>query len=503
MKTVIYARVSSKEQEREGFSIPAQLKLLAEYAQRTGLQIAKEFVDVESAKGAGRAQFGEMVKFLRSNKDIKTVLVEKTDRLYRNFRDYTTLEDLDLQVHLVKEGEIISKDAKSHNKLIHGIKVVLARHYLDNLSEEVKKGMTEKARQGLWPSRAPFGYQNKAKGIQPDAEEAPIVRQAFLWYGSGNYSLSQVASMLRKAYPEKTLARSGIERILKNPVYYGDFLWAGELYNGTHPPLVSKKLWDDLQNTFKKANKPKYTKRRFPFTGMLTCAHCGCAITAEIKKGKYIYYHCSGSKGPCPKPRIRQEALKEKFGEVIKGIVIPDSVMDWLVEALRESRKGQAAHSKALLKKTKANYNAIEKKIDILLNDRLSGKIEESLCYQKINQLRSQQASLREQIELFERKDTGGVPENAIRTIELANKAHDLYLKQDAAKLSTLLKIVQSNSTWDGVSVCPTYRKPFDLIAEGVKSAAWLGNQDSNLDKQIQSLSCYHYTIPHTVSGLR
>src|SRR5436190_23926691 len=121
----LYARVSSREQEQEGFSIPAQLKLLRDYAVRNGLIIQEEFIDVETAKVAGRKQFDRMVQSLSRNKHCRTVLVEKTDRLYRNFRDAVTLEDLDVEVHLVKEGQIISKDARSQAKLIHGCNLFL------------------------------------------------------------------------------------------------------------------------------------------------------------------------------------------------------------------------------------------------------------------------------------------------------------------------------------------------------------------------------------------
>jgi site-specific DNA recombinase len=108
MKTaVFYARVSSKEQEREGFSIPAQLKLLREYASRNDVRCVKEFVDIETAKCSGRQNFEEMVKFFKHNHDCRIVLVEKTDRLYRNLRDAVTLEDLDIEIHLIKEGHSI------------------------------------------------------------------------------------------------------------------------------------------------------------------------------------------------------------------------------------------------------------------------------------------------------------------------------------------------------------------------------------------------------------
>jgi hypothetical protein len=87
-QAVIYSRVSSKDQEKEGFSIPAQLDLLRGYAGANGYAIAQEFVDVETAKAAGRTGFGEMIAFLKKHTTCRTVLVEKTDRLYRNLRDW-------------------------------------------------------------------------------------------------------------------------------------------------------------------------------------------------------------------------------------------------------------------------------------------------------------------------------------------------------------------------------------------------------------------------------
>src|SRR5690348_4257304 len=195
-KVVIYARVSSKEQEREGFSIPAQLKLLREYAEHKGLSVLNEFTDVETAKKSGRTQFSEMVKFFkaeaRKKKDpgCRTLLVEKTDRLYRNFKDYVTLDELELAIHLVKENDILSPDSKSHQKLLHGIKVVMAKNYIDNLSEEIEKGMKEKAEQGIFPSRAPIGYLNAIHGdkkfIQPDPVYAPLIRRVFELYSTGS-----------------------------------------------------------------------------------------------------------------------------------------------------------------------------------------------------------------------------------------------------------------------------------------------------------------------------
>jgi site-specific DNA recombinase len=142
---VIYTRVSSREQEQEGFSLDAQAKLLRDYAERNGYQIVRAFEDVETAKITGRKNFGEMIAFLKKQPTCQVLLVEKTDRLYRNFRDAVTLEDLDIEIHFVKEGQVLSKDAKSQIKFMHDIRLAVARNYSENLREEVNKGMYEKA----------------------------------------------------------------------------------------------------------------------------------------------------------------------------------------------------------------------------------------------------------------------------------------------------------------------------------------------------------------------
>src|SRR5579872_4058950 len=98
-QVVAYARVSSKEQEKEGFSIPAQIRLLQDYAKKSSLNIAKEFVDVETAKKSGRTSFNEMLAFVKANPRIKAILVEKTDRLYRNIKDWVILDDLGIEIH--------------------------------------------------------------------------------------------------------------------------------------------------------------------------------------------------------------------------------------------------------------------------------------------------------------------------------------------------------------------------------------------------------------------
>src|SRR6187200_2540489 len=203
-QAVIYARVSSKEQEKEGFSIPAQLRLLKEYAAAQGFAIAQEYVDVETAKQTGRAAFGEMVAHLKAHPSVRVMLVEKTDRLYRNLKDWVTVDELDVEMHFPKEGVVLSRESRSSEKFMHGIKVLMAKNYIDNLSEEARKGMQEKAEQGIWPTKTPLGYRNITgpdgkKIIATDSDVAPIIFKLFEWYATGTISLQDVTRRARTA----------------------------------------------------------------------------------------------------------------------------------------------------------------------------------------------------------------------------------------------------------------------------------------------------------------
>src|SRR5260370_7804414 len=180
-RVVLYARVSSKDQEKEGYSIPAQQRSLEEYAVEREMIVAEKFVDVETAKQSGRTAFTAMLEYLKKHHaTCRTILVEKPDRLYRNLKDWTTLDDLGVTIHLVKEGRIIGPDSQSADHLVHGINVLMARNYILNLGEETRKGMTEKARAGIYPSYAPVGYRNVdgTNGnptLPPDLDAPPLI----------------------------------------------------------------------------------------------------------------------------------------------------------------------------------------------------------------------------------------------------------------------------------------------------------------------------------------
>src|SRR3954451_18573129 len=282
-QAVIYARVSSKEQEKEGFSIPAQLKLLKEYAAANGFAVAQEYVDVETAKQTGRAAFGEMVAYLKANPSIRVMLVEKTDRLYRNLKDWVTVDELDVEMHFPKEGMVLSRESRSSEKFMHGIKVLMAKNYIDNLSEEARKGMQEKAEQGIWPTKTPLGYRNITgaggkKIIASDPAIAPLIAKLFEWYAHGDLSLREVACKAHAAglvYPKSSakVPVSTVHTILRNRLYTGWFEWNGNLIQGKHDALVPIELWERAQDVLdgRFASKAKRGRHDFAFSGLIEC----------------------------------------------------------------------------------------------------------------------------------------------------------------------------------------------------------------------------------------
>ncbi len=504
---VIYARVSSKEQEREGFSIPAQQKLLQDYATLNGLNIASEFVDIETAKQAGRTGFGRMMSFLRQHPSCRIVLVEKTDRLYRNLRDYVTLDELDLEIHLVKEGVVLSQGSRSSEKFMHGIKVLMAKNYIDNLSEETRKGMLEKARQGIWPSFAPLGYRNiegpnNKRVIEPDPDTAPIVARLFERYGTGQYSLKDVTCwakdeglVFRKSKVQ--VPKGTVHQMLRNRIYTGDFSWDGTNYRGSHTALVSHELWSRVQAVLdgRSARSGRRVKHDFVFSRMLSCGHCGCMLVGEIKKARYVYYHCTGNRGPCTKPYVREEDVADAFGKVLETIRVDSEVLSWLTRALQSSFSDVAEYHSATTARLRTNHDRLQSRLEAMYVDKLDGKITEGFYEAKVLEWRAEQDQIERQLAAHKAADRNYL-DQGVQLLELAAKAPFLYERQAAPQKRRLLDFLCSNSRWteDGLQV--ELRKPFDVIAVAAEahtrekaagvasnglSANWLLGQDSNL----------------------
>ena len=451
-------------------------------ALKEGFEIVREFVEIESARVAGRKQFSEMVTFFKRNRTCRTLLVEKTDRLYRNHRDALTLEDLDIRIHFVKENETLSKDAKSQVEFMHDIRLAMARNYSENLREEVKKGMSEKASQGTYPGRAPFGYRNNrgARTIEIHPEKSPIAVHVFELYASGRYSLLSLSKELRHIRGT-FISKANLHKMLNNPFYIGRFEWSGQTYQGTHPTLISPELYARAQAVLNGHHKPKYGKHEIAFRGMLTCAHDDCTVTAELKKNKYVYYRCTGHRGKCALPRFREEEIAERMGHVLRDVSIPEEVVQSIsasLERVHVQMRKNAANDRARLERELASLYT---RMDATYLDKLDGKISEEFWQRKQRDWQAEELRIQSLVSGPGEDQTGERLLNMQRILELAQNAHSLYLTRKPSEQAELLKNVLLNCNIDAVSLYPTYRKPFDLIFNRTQNEEWSGREDLNL----------------------
>lgn len=464
-KAVLYARVSSNRQEKEGFSIPAQIKFLREYAIKNDIEIVNEFVEAETAKKAGRTEFNKMVEYLQEHEDERIILVEKVDRLYRNLPDYGTIDGIKgLEVHFVKENEILSENSRSSIKFMIGIRVLMAKQYVDNLAEESAKGLNERIEQGyaLYP---PLGYKYGNDGthkhaIIKDPERAEYAIKAFNLFVYENLSATAINNILYEEglrNPDgNKYAISTIQRMFRNVMYVGDYMYQGKLYpNGRHEPLISRELFQLAQD---KLNNATDTTRQhdveFPYIGLFRCAVCGCSYTAERKvkpNGKeYIYYHCTG-KGKvktCKKSSYINETKIDKFiAEILKGLEnIPQSLIDEIKESLQEIHELKNNYSNATL----SNIYKRLKEIDTMIQNGYKRMLksthegENELWNSTYAQLQEEKSQLMDKLACINKADDEFYKQSDL-ILKFCKNASQIFLKATPSQKRTICEIIGSN----------------------------------------------------------
>ena len=510
--SLLYARVSSKDQEKEGFSIPAQLELLRTHATTCQHRILQEFVDVETAKQAGRSAFGQMIAFIRKHKGRLVLLVEKTDRLYRNLRDWVTIDELDLEIHLVKECVVLSPESRSHEKFMHGIKVLMAKNYVENLGEETKKGMAAKAKQGIWPSFAPPGYRNVVgadgrRTIEPDPKDGPIITALFERFAQGDVSIKMLGGEFRTIRGRR-LYPAQIHQALRKRIYAGDFDFDNVRYRGTYTPLVGRETWERVQAILdrRNSNKSRTWGRAFKFSGLVHCGHCGCLMVAELKKGRYTYYHCTQGRGECRHPYVREERLLSDFARTLQHLVIAPETQSWLASVVSASDKTEAGARDQALKQLKADRARLKIHMETMYLDRLDGRITAAFFDEKSKERRDQEKQVEAQLARLATSGLRSAPE-ALQILQSVSDACDSFAEAPPHQQRTLAVALLKNATWKAGKFESSWKSPFDVLAlsnsasqakerekgvSGREIEIWLPGMDSNHDSRLQRPLSYH-----------
>lgn len=336
-----YIRVSTVRQGERGVSLPEQRSIIDGYARREGLSVAQWYEERETAARIGRTQFRAMLRELRRGR-LDGLILHKIDRGARNLSDWAALSELaDQGIDVRIAGDTLDLGSRG-GRLSADIQAVVAADYIRNLREEVKKGQRGRLKQGLYPWAAPIGYLDtgtgKPKAIDPIS--GPLIRRAFEAYATGEHSIRT----LRVALAEwgltkrigKPLSRNVVNAILRRPFYYGLIEVGPDAYAGAHEPIVTKELWDQVQDVLDgRLAKRSYEERTYVFRRLLTCTKCGRHLYAEIQKG-HTYYRChtDGCQGTC----VRETAVLRQVLDVLGAFPVTARVIDRFNQFAKEAR---------------------------------------------------------------------------------------------------------------------------------------------------------------------
>lgn len=486
-KALIYARVSSKEQEREGHSIPAQLGLLREYAQRNGMEVAHEYTEAETARSAGREQFGVMLRRLGMKDAPQIVLVEKTDRLYRNFRDYVAIEalmaDRDIEIHLVKEAEILNRDARSSLKFIHGIKVLMAKNYIDNLSEEVKKGQRQAVLEGGWPWQAPYGYQKINRELVPDPEQARFVQAAFNLYAAGHSIASAIEALHAQGYRyrdyQARISKSRFNDMIKNRIYLGEIEYQGEVSPGRHAPLIDQETWNAAQQALRKDGKPlRLAKQEFLYRGVLTCGECGAGLVGEHKKGgKYTYYRCVDMRRTCSQGYISEAVIDSEVQQELKALLKVRDLRGDILGAVQSLDGTAEATYQEELGQIETAITKARSHIKRAYHDRLDGAVSDELWAEVSQTYQEKIDALLARREALSRADINYM-QTALRLLELPERLTTGWEWANLPEKQLLLGMFTSNFFVNGGKARLELKEPFRTLGEKGSRNEWLPSRD-------------------------
>ncbi len=420
-KFFLYARKSTDVEDKQVLSIEAQLTELREYAKRENIEISAELVEKQSAKVPGRPIFNKLLDDIE--KFGGNILAWHPDRLARNSVDGGRV------IYLLDTGKLASLkfptfwcDSTSQGKFMLNMAFGQSKYYVDSLSENTKRGLRQKVRNGDYPSQAPVGYINdsRTKSIVVDKKKSRVIRLAFERYVKGGQRLEDIANFLAKngisTRSGKRMSKSRATFILSNPFYIGLFKYGGERHEGKYEPIISKKLFDEAQEMLKLRGQPerKAKNEPQPYCGLISCASCGMMITGEhkFKRQKngnvheYIYYHCTKKRKDfkCPESAVREKELDRQLSSLIQKVSLPK---DWAEELNRLALQdhGKSAQSLAVCVKEKQEaISALNIKLERLLNGYLEQDIEQEIYRDKKAKLLLSKKSLEEEMSSLSRK---------------------------------------------------------------------------------------------------
>ena len=388
-------------------------------------------------------------------------------------------------IHFVKQGFIINKESKSSDTLIYDILLSMAKNYSKNLSEETRKGLTEKARQGHYPGNLKRGYKTvgdqgrRVWVIDKDKPDATFITRAFHLYESGNHSVKTVAQELFNAgwsTKGNPISIGELHKLLKDPFYCGEFDWAGKRYEGKHEPLVSKDIFWSVQAQLSRRTTGKYRKHFFAFGGqLLSCSGCGRAVTGEIQRGNK-YYHCTGHGGKCSQKKyVREEDISKQIADSLNSLRIENpKLANWILKALKESHQDEIRYHQEVTTDLDQQHTALQNRLHFLYDEMVDKKISRQFYEQKLEQYEKQIEDVLEAKEKHVRADIDCLRLGA-NIFELSQRGSELYEKRmNLDEKRQVLNLVFSSIKLNGKKLDLTFHNGFEVVAKHAKNGNWL-----------------------------
>ena len=482
---VALARVSSREQEREGFSLEVQEDALKKYAENNNGTIVKLFKVAETAsKRDERKTFKEMIAYVKKHSlETDGLLFYKVDRAARNLFDYVELERLESEYHVPFISISQQTDDNPAGRMMRRTLANMASFFTEQMAVDISQGINRRVQEGLFPGKAPYGFSNiRVDGrrlIETNETEAANVRRMFHLYAYGNCTLEGVVKQFKK---EGTIYREGIPKwsrtsvhnMLNDRAYIGEIRYRENWYPGKHEILIDRATWDRVQALLGNRQQVTHT---LTFAGdLIECGFCGHKITGELKVKQtksgprdYIYYRCTKyNQSGHPRTRIKEVDFDNQVLAFFDKIRIEDeSIRDWFWAVLASKTKDTQAETRAMQSELQRQSTLLADQKDRLLNLRIDDQIDDNTFAQKNTQLRDRHASIILQLEALNRSRDENA-ELATRVFELSQTLRMKWLTAEYAEKRQILDIVWLNCRLDDVTLVPTIRKPFDILAKGL-----------------------------------
>ncbi len=481
MKAVLFCRVSSKEQEETGYSLDSQERLLRSYTERKSYSVGKLFAISESAGSSKQREiFKTMVAYVQKE-NIKIIICEKVDRLTRNFKDAVWIDewlekDSEREVHLVKDSLILHRGSRSQEKLNWGIRILFAKNYIDNLSEEVRKGYKEKVEQGWMPHVPPIGYKtvgDKGKRIHViDPDKANYIKRIFSFYVLGNYSVEKLCDVMSKEGLRSTrggkIVKPKMHALLTNPFYTGKFRWGDKIYQGKHEPIISDEVFEKVQSILKGKSAYKTTARNFQFKGLMKCLGCGGIISWEEHKS-FVYGHCNHYRKCDQKKWSKEPDVESQLKKSFIDLKLNNpKIADWVLKALKDSHKDEIEYHASKQNELQKSLEKIQNRMETLYDDKLDGVINVDFYSRKAETLTQEKERLLKEIRNLS-KTNSNYYQNSIDIYGLSQNAYKTYLEaKDLDTKRRLLKLMFENLYLDEGKLLFKYTRPFELLQKAV-----------------------------------